>query len=282
MVLTSEAAVITIVDAPVITLQPENLTTAAGSVVNFEVKAQGSGLKYQWYYKKAGTTDWSRWSSHTTASTSGTANDSWNGMKVFCRVTDSNGMYTDSSVATVTIKQTITITSQPGNVKTASGLDVTFEIKANGKGLTYQWYYKKAGSSSWSLWKRHTDSSVTGTANDTWDGMRVYCRVTDSTGAFVNSESALVTLVPKVSIIRHPDGVTTVAGRSVSFTVVAKGEGVTYQWYYKKAGASDWSVWGKHTQRTVTGCRCDAELPILPTAAFFLFPQSSPSKAELQ
>ncbi len=253
MVLTSEAAVITIVDAPVITLQPENLTTAAGSVVNFEVKAQGSGLKYQWYYKKAGTTDWSRWSSHTTASTSGTANDSWNGMKVFCRVTDSNGMYTDSSVATVTIKQTITITSQPGNVKTASGLDVTFEIKANGKGLTYQWYYKKAGSSSWSLWKRHTDSSVTVTANDTWDGMRVYCRVTDSTGAFVNSESALVTLVPKVSIIRHPDGVTTVAGRSVSFTVVAKGEGVTYQWYYKKAGASDWSVWGKYTQRTVTG-----------------------------
>ena len=253
MVLTSEAAVVTIVNAPIITSQPQNITTAPGSVVTFEVAAEGNGLKYQWYFKKVGATGWSRWNSHTTASTSGTANDSWNGMQVFCRVTDAGGISTDSSAATITIKQTIIITSQPENVKTAAGLTATFAISANGKGLTYQWYYKKAGASNWSLWKSHTQSSITVTANDTWNGMMVYCRITDSTGAFVNSDSALVTLIPKVSITRHPASVTTSAGRSVSFTVIAKGEGLKYQWYYKKSGASDWSLCSKHTQLTVTG-----------------------------
>ena len=258
MVLTSKAAVVTIVNSPIITSQPQNVTTAPGSVVSFEVTAEGNGLKYQWYFKKTGATGWSKWNSHTAASTSGTANDSWNGMQVFCRVTDSGGMYTDSAAATVTIKQTIIITSQPQNIKTAAGLSATFEIQANGKGLTYQWYYKKAGASNWSLWKSHTDSSFSVIANDTWNGMKVYCRVTDNTGAFVNSDSAVVTLVPKVSISRHPENVNTSAGRSVSFTVIAKGEGLKYQWYYKKSGASDWSLWSKHTQLTVTDIANDS------------------------
>ena len=253
LTLTSNAAVITIVNAPVITSQPKDITTAPGSVANFEVTADGSDLKYQWYFKKTGVSNWSKWNGHTTASTSGTANDSWNGMKVFCRITDSNGISTDSSVATVTIKQTIVITSQPKNVRTAAGLSAPFEIKANGKGLTYQWYYKKEGASNWSLWKSHTASSISVIANDTWSGMRVYCRVTDSTGAFVNSDSALVTLVPKVSITRQPQNITTVAGKSVSFTVIAKGEGLKYQWYFKKSGASDWSLWSSHTQPTIAG-----------------------------
>ena len=30
----------------------------------------GSGLKYQWYYKKSGASDWSVWNNHTTATTS--------------------------------------------------------------------------------------------------------------------------------------------------------------------------------------------------------------------
>ena len=258
MVLTSNAAVVTIVEAPVITAQPKNVTIAPGAVANFEIAAQGSGLKYQWYFKKAGASGWSIWNTHTSASTSGIANDSWNGMQVRCRVTDSKGIWTDSDAATVTLKPTVFITAQPKSVRTASGLSVNFEVKAAGSGLSYQWYYKKSGASNWSLWQKHTVSSISVTANDTWDGMKVYCRVTDSTGAFVNSDSATVTLVPEVSIVRSPDNAYTHAGRSVSFTVIAKGEGLKYQWYYKKAGASDWSVWSKHTQITVTGIADDS------------------------
>ena len=258
MVLTSNAAVVTLVDPPVITSQPRNVTIAPGAVANFEITAQGNGIKYQWYFKKKGGSDWNLWNKHTSAATSGTANDSWDGMQVFCRVTDSNGIFTDSDAARVTLKQTVFITSQPENVRTAPGLTVTFSVKASGSGLSYQWYYKKQGAVVWSLWKLHTESTANITANDTWDGMKVYCRVTDSTGAFVNSDSATVTLVPQVRIIRSPDDSHTAVGRSVSFTVIAKGEGLRYQWYYKKADASVWSVWSKHTQPTVTSIAAES------------------------
>lgn len=252
MLLTSGYSVVTIVSAPVIKSQPKNVTAAVGLVVNFDVSAEGKGLKYQWYYKKRGNNDWTKWSGHTTASTSGTVTDSWHGMKVFCRVTDSNNIYTDSAAATVAIKPTIIITSQPANVRTAAGVTTKFEVKATGKGLSYQWYYKKASASSWCVWKIHAQPSVSVTANDTWNGMRVYCRITDSTGAFVNSESALVTLIPKTTIVRNPESVSAAVGKSVSFTVIAKGEGLTYQWYRKKSGASVWTIWNKCTKPTLT------------------------------
>ena len=65
--------------------------------------AIGSGLKYQWYFKKAGASGWSIWNTHTSASTSGTANDSWNGMQVFCLFTDKYGDTASSGCATVYI-----------------------------------------------------------------------------------------------------------------------------------------------------------------------------------
>lgn len=252
MTLISDPAEITIVDGPVITSQPKNISISPGAVATFEIAATGKSLSYQWYFRKADASGWSRWNSHTSSVTSGTVNESWNGMQVFCRVTDSNGISVDSLPAAVTLRQTVFITSQPADVTTSSGLETKFEIKASGNGLNYQWYYKKAGSSNWSIWKNHTDPVLIVYANDTWNGMRVYCRVTDSTGAFVNSDSAVVTLVQRVKIKRNPDDVYTAPGRSVSFTVIASGKDLIYQWYYKKSGSSDWLILNKYTKPTLT------------------------------
>ena len=257
MIMTSQSAVVTIVDGPVITSQPKNITVAPGEVATFEITASGRDLNYQWYFKKSGSTGWSRWNSHTSASTTGTANDSWNGMQVFCRVTDAGGISVDSDPATITLRQAIAILSHPKDITTSPGMNVQFEVRATGKDLTYQWYYKKADAQSWALWKKHTGNVAYVTANETWDGMRVYCRVTDSTGAFVNSDSATVKLVPRINILRQPENVTTKPGRSVSVSVIATGSSLTYQWYYKKSGASTWSVWNNHTQPTVTGIAND-------------------------
>jgi Uncharacterized protein with SCP/PR1 domains len=248
----SETAVVTVKQPVVISAQPKDVTVAPGAVASFEITASGEELQYQWYYKKTGAAGWSRWNGHTTASTSGTASDSWDGMQVFCRVTDAGGSWVDSRAATVTVRQTIFITSQPKSVTVYAGQNVTFEIKASGEGLSYQWYYKKSSATVWSKWKGHTAASTSAVSGESWDGMKVYCRVTDSTGAFVDSDSASVSLIEKVVILRQPQDVIARAGRSVSFSVVAKGDGLTYQWYYRKAGASDWSVWKGHTSATTT------------------------------
>ena len=191
----SNAATITIGSVALsITKHPANLTVHAGDNATFKVTATGTGLKYQWYYKKSGATSWSAWSDRTTASTTATANDTWNKMQVRCKVTDSSGNSVYSNAATITIAAPLKITQQPSNLTTKAGNDVAFIIKASGTGLKYQWYYKKSGATSWTAWNGRTASSFFSTANSTWNGMQVRCIVTDAVGTKVTSNTIKITL----------------------------------------------------------------------------------------
>ena len=87
------------------------------------------------------------------------------------------------------------ITEQPKAVTAKAGEKVTFSVKATGKGLSYQWYVKKAGESEWTLWKGHAAATASSNANDTWDAMQVKCTVKDSSGKTVDSKAVKVTLV---------------------------------------------------------------------------------------
>jgi len=50
---TSAVATLTVVEPPVITVQPRNLTNTAGTSANFSVAASGTGLSYQWRFNTA-------------------------------------------------------------------------------------------------------------------------------------------------------------------------------------------------------------------------------------
>ena len=86
-----------------ITAQPVNAKGSSGSKVTFSVKASGLDLHYQWYYKKPDNSDWILWEGHDTASTTGTANGTWAGMKVYCVVTNGKGESVSSETATFTL-----------------------------------------------------------------------------------------------------------------------------------------------------------------------------------
>lgn len=86
----------------------------------------------------------------------------------------------------------VKITKQSSDVKTSVGSKVEFSVKASGSKLTYKWYYKKSGSSSWNYWKGHNSATTSATANDTWNNMQVYCVVTDGNGNTAKSEAVTV------------------------------------------------------------------------------------------
>ena len=169
--------------------QPSSVNTNCNTPVSFTFKVRSQNVTYQWYIKKSGGT-WKVWNGHTTASTSATANDTWNNMQVRCVVTDNYGS-TTSSAATVTIAAPLKITASPQNLALADGDTAKFTVKATGTGLKYQWYIRKSGG-SWKAWSGHTTASTTATANTTWDEMQVRCLVTDVTGNKVYSEIATV------------------------------------------------------------------------------------------
>ena len=237
-----------------ITQQPKSVTVNSGDSVTFTVKASGTGLQYQWYYKKKGQSAWSKWGTRTTASTTATSNDTWDGMQVRCEVTDALGNAVNSNAATITVNAALKITAQPKSVTVSAGESVTFTVKASGTGLQYQWYYKKKGQSAWSKWGTRTTASTTAASNDTWDGMQVYCKVTDSKGNSVNSSAATVTLSQALKILTQPQSKTIVLGESLTISVKASGTGLKYQWYFMKKGQTAWSAWNgrTHASETVT------------------------------
>ena len=255
----------------IITTQPTNKTVNLDSNVTLSIKAEGDGLTYQWYYKKAGQTSWKKWdysisrtTTYTTATTNstwngntsssitGTSDATWNGMQVYCVVKDSYGHSVQSNTVTITVTQGLKITTQPTGKTIKSGSSVTLSLKAEGDGLTYQWYYQKAGQTKFSAWENRTHASETCKPNATWNGIQLYCIVKDRNGNSVQSNTIKVTFSDVVTIVTQPANVSAKAGESVKLTVKAEGVGLSYHWYYKKSGAKSWTKWSKQTKSTVS------------------------------
>ena len=175
-----------------ITAQPKSQSVRLGESVTFSAKASGSGLKYQWYFKKKGQTSFSEWKGRIGRTETVTPNATWDGIQIYCKITDSKGNSVDSDKATVTVKPAIEITSQPKSQSVKLGESVTFSVKASGSRLKYQWYFKKKGQKSFSEWKGRIGRTETVTPNATWNGIQIYCKITDSAGNTVNSATATV------------------------------------------------------------------------------------------
>ena len=235
---TSSVASLTVKTALAITTQPVSVSAALNANVQFVVKATGSGLSYQWQYSKDGGNTWLN-SATKAATYSTTATTERNGQKYRCVVTDASGAKVTSNVVTLTIKEAITITSQPASVSAYVDAGVRFTVKATGTNLKYQWQYSKDGGKTWSnsVTKTATYSTTATTARN---GQKYRCVITDASGAKVTSAVATLTVYTKLTILSQPVSVSTVKDATVHFTVKALGSNVKYQWQYSKDGGKTW------------------------------------------
>ena len=96
---TSSSARLTVTDAkPAILVQPANASVALGKTVTLKVVAWGSGLSYQWQYKKTTDTDWHSWSGKTSSQLEITGSASNNGCLYRCVIQNSIGSVTSAEV----------------------------------------------------------------------------------------------------------------------------------------------------------------------------------------
>lgn len=90
-------------DALKITKQPATVSGKSGVMVKTTIKANGDGLKYQWYIKEAGKTSLKK-SSCKKATYSCKMSKSVNGRQVYCVVTDQYGKTAKSKTVTLKMK----------------------------------------------------------------------------------------------------------------------------------------------------------------------------------
>ena len=245
-----------------ITKQPESVEVAAGETVTITVEATGDGLTYAWYYKDAGSSKFRLTTSFTGNTYSVEMTAARNGRQVYCVITDQYDNTVTTEIATMTMKveeerTPLEITKQPENVVAANGEEVVITVEATGDGLTYAWYWAKAGSSKFSLTTTFTGNTYTAEMSAARDGRQVYCVVTDKYGNSVKTD--VVTMTMKVEeertpleITKQPENVVAANGEEVVITVEAVGEGLTYAWYYKNPGSKSFKLTTTFTGNTYT------------------------------
>jgi uncharacterized repeat protein (TIGR02543 family) len=92
-----------------------------------------------------------------------------------------------------------TITVQPVNTSVTVGSNISVPLTATGDGLTYQWYYKNVGSSSFSASSITSNTYSTTMNTDERIGRQIYCVVTDNYGNTATSNT--VTINASYSVI---------------------------------------------------------------------------------
>lgn len=222
------------------TKQPKDITTTVGKTVKFSTAASRSGCKFQWYYFAPDGTEWlpASGKSAKTATYSFTAKESHDGYWYCCLITDPY----DNEIETVPVLLTVVpkpkITKQPESVTAKNGTEVTVTVEAEGEGLKYQWYY--AGKKSSEFKKASIkEATYTATMSASCDGRKLYCVITDKYGQSIKTKTVTLTkeTTPLV-IVQQPESAYAKYGQKATVKVEAEGEGLSYQWYYAKEGAT--------------------------------------------
>ena len=137
----------------------------------------------------------------------------------------------------------LSIIRQPVSCKQIAGAKVHFSLEAEGEGLTYQWQFRKPGSSTWNdagYYNAKTENltfvQTEGRSKNTYR-----CVVTDAYGRVVESDEVSAVLATGPVIVKQPVSVKALLDTAVSFAIEVEGEGLTYQWQFQKPGKTTWA-----------------------------------------
>ena len=240
---TSNAATLTVLKQLAITTQPKSVTVVNGGTASTSVVATGEGLTYTWYYTdNEKDTTFSQVTSIKTGTYSIKMTPDRDGRKVYCVIKDKYGNSKQTNTVTLSMSGTAKIGTQPKSATAVAGTNVTFTVGATGDGLTYQWQYKDPAVGKW------YNSGLTGNKTPNFqvgattgrNNFQYRCKVTDAYGNVVYSDAATLTVTKALSVTTQPKSITATKGTTVTFTVKASGEGLTYQWQYKDPAVGKW------------------------------------------
>lgn len=186
------------------------IDTIKYSVNGWNTNSSGTGTSYASggsYTANASATMYVKWSSSVTKGSTTLPTPTRSGYTFKGWATSSSatsgvtGSYTPSGNVTLYAiwSRNVSIIEQPVDATVAVGSNISVSVTAIGDGLTYQWYFKNADSSSFSKSSTVTNTYTIAMNQDARIGRQVFCTITDANG---NSQSSnIVTLSATYQVI---------------------------------------------------------------------------------
>lgn len=222
--------------------QPSSVRADAGEKVTVSLQAAGDGLTYKWYFANAGVSKFTLTNTYKGNTYSMPMDSSRSGRRIYCVVTDQYGNSVKSNVVTLSLKTPLKILKQPVSVKVAEGTNAVVSVNVQGDGLQYAWYYKNAGTAKFLKTDTFKGSTYSATMNETRNGRQLYCVISDAYGSSVTTNTVTISMRTPLKITSQPQSVKAAAGKVVSAKVEARGDGLSYRWYYANAGVSKFTL----------------------------------------
>ncbi|RYE19874.1 MAG: T9SS type A sorting domain-containing protein, partial [Sphingobacteriales bacterium] len=251
--LVSATATITVNEPAVITTQPASTSACDGGNAAFTVAATGTDVTYQWQVSTDGGTTFTDIAGALTANldlTAVTATMNNNQYQVVLNNACTTGLI--STPATLTISSVATITTQPANITACSGANAAFTVVAGGA-TGYQWQVSTDGGATFTDIAGATNATLdlTGVA-DTDNNNQYQVAITSCGPTPITSVPATLTVNPAGTITTQPASTTACDGGTATFSVVATGNNLTYQWEISTDGGTTWTAVPGATSATVT------------------------------
>ena len=230
----------------VIIQQPTDGEAKLGERYYVEVIAEGEGLTYQWYFRNAGNDVWYK-SGVTDSTYDDVMTKARMNREVYCVITDSHGNSVTTETATlIAIKSADpAITVQPQSVNANYGDRFTVTVEAVGDGLTYQWYYLDPDMEAW-LPANSRSATYSGTMSEKIDERAIYCVATDIWGNQAASDAVVLRCErAELAITQQPANASAKMDEMFNVEVLAQGDGLKYQWYWRQIGSQTWNISGQ-------------------------------------
>ncbi|MFT3981117.1 MAG: M12 family metallo-peptidase [Ferruginibacter sp.] len=232
----SAAATLTVNTPPTVTTAPANTTVCAGTNAVFSVVATGTNLTYQWQVNTgSGFTDISGATGTSYTVTGVTLAQSGTQYQVI--ISGTCGTPVTSGPATLSVGNSAAITGQPANLTVCVGANASFTVAATGSSLTYQWQVN-TGSGFTDITGATTPTLNLGAATAAQNGYQYRVNVFSCSPTPIVSNTATLTVNSPAAITTQPSNAVLCQGANASFTVVATGTAISYQWQQSVSGCA--------------------------------------------
>ncbi|MGD0743650.1 MAG: immunoglobulin domain-containing protein [Verrucomicrobiota bacterium] len=231
----SSNAVLTVLSAPVITVQPTDQAMAVGATAILSVTAVGQvPLRYHWQFNGTNLVNGGRISGATNAAlviSNAQTNDSGNYMVV---VTNVVGSVTSSNAVLLVTNIPPAITVQPTNQTVGVGTTATLVVSATGTApLRYQWQTNGVNLVNGGNLSGVTNAILTISNVRTNDSGNYSVIVTNYGGSVTSSVAVLTTLVSPVITVQPTTNQAMAVGATAIFSVTAIGQvPLSYHWQF--------------------------------------------------
>lgn len=259
---------------PAITSHPSNTTVCQGTNATLNVIATGSNLGYQWQVNTgSGFTDLSNSGIYNNVNSPSLtiigAQTSMHGYLYRCIVWGSCAPTATSNSATLSVNPLPGISTHPASFTLCAGNPTSFTCAVSGINIGYQWQVN-TGTGFTNLSNTAPYSGVTtntlSLSNTTaaMNGYQYRCVISGACNASLPTNIATLTVHALPAIITQPTNAAVCSGFNTSFTTIATGTGISYQWQVLTLGGfqnlTDIAPYSGSTTSTLTISNTSATL----------------------